>query len=98
MSIRSRYIADRILLILLYRPGEEEIGLTRLEDGSILVRTGAMARSLKMNSSKLYDQFLYLQHAGYVDLLDLKYKFGQIRIRPTRPAVKWPSAPLESVS
>ncbi len=91
--IRHRYLADRILLLLLYKPADPEHGLERLEDGSVALKMGPISRLLKMNSTRLYDQLLFLQHTGYLDLLDHKYKWGWVRVRPTRPLCSWTHLP-----
>jgi hypothetical protein len=84
-SIRRRYLADRILLILLYKPTDDSIGFTRRPDGACLVRMGPLARVLKLNSTRLYDQFLFLEHTGYIDKLNPKYKYGHVLVRPALP-------------
>lgn len=87
--IRRRYIADRILLLLLYKPADPDNGFDRLADGSLSLKMGPVSRLLKMNSTKLYDQFLFLQHTGYLDIFDHKYKWGHVRVRPTQPLPLW---------
>ena len=87
--IRHRYVCDRILLVLLYAPASEEEGRDRLEDGSILLKMSKVARSLRMSSTHLYDQLLFLQHTGYIAELDVRFKHGCVRILPTKPLCRW---------
>jgi hypothetical protein len=86
--IRQRYAADRTLLLLLYRPaspGEIE----RLEDGSVAIKMGPVARLMKYNSSKMYDQLLFLQSIGYIRELDSAWRWGWVRIVVTPPLCSW---------
>ena len=87
--VRHRYIADRLLILLLYRPASEEEGITRLEDGSLLLKMGRLARLLRLNSSRIYDQLLFLEHTGYLAYVDYKFKYGQVRVKPVAPLVTW---------
>lgn len=89
--IRQRYLADRVLLTLLYRPASEEDGIHRLQDGSVLLKMGPVARLFRLNSSRLYDQLTFLHSTGYLDVLDLRYKYGQVRVRPAKCLVQWPT-------
>ena len=84
--IRHRYLADRILILLLYRPADESIGLLRLEDGAVALKMGPLARALKMNSTRLYDQLLFLQSEGYLTTVDYKWKWGMVRVVPSAPS------------
>ena len=88
--IRSRYLADRIMLVLLYAPVNAEEGIVgRLEGGGILLKMGPLARRLALNSTKLFDQLLFLQHAGYLSCVDYNFKFGQVKVDVTPPQCKW---------
>jgi hypothetical protein len=87
--IRHRYMADRLLAILLYKPANPEAGIERLADGSVLLKMGPLARLLKLNSSKLYDQLLFLHSMGYIDTFDIKYAWGRVRVRPALPLCHW---------
>lgn len=87
--IRHRYMADRLLALLLYKPADSEAGIERLEDGSVLLKMGPLARLLKLNSSKLYDQLLFLHSMGYLDTFDIKYAWGKVRVRPSQPLCRW---------
>lgn len=87
--IRQRYLADRLMMLLLYAPASEADGRDRLEDGSISLKMTKVARSLRMNSSKLFDQLLFLQHSGYITELDVRFKYGCVRLRPTKPLCFW---------
>lgn len=89
--VRHRYMADRLLALLLYKPASEEDGVLRLEDGSVLLRMGPLSRLLKLNSSKLYDQLLFLHSMGYLEMVDIKYQWGRVRVRPSKPLCSWPS-------
>lgn len=79
-GIRHRYLADRIMLLLLYRPASEESGIDRLEDGSLVLRMGRFATLLRLNSSKTYDQLLFLQSLNYISLVDPRYGWGKVRV------------------
>ena len=83
-SIRHRYLADRVLLLLLYRPAEPD-SIERLEDGSVAIKMAAVARLLKLNSTKLYDQLLFLKEAGYIMLVDPKWRWAWVRVVCTVP-------------
>jgi hypothetical protein len=87
--IRHRYMADRLLAILLYKPADPAAGIERLPDGFVLLKMGPLARLLKLNSSKLYDQLLFLHSMGYIDTFDIKYAWGRVRVRPTLPLCHW---------
>lgn len=87
--VRHRYMADRLLALLLYKPADKEAGIERLPDGSVLLRMGPLARLLKLNSSKLYDQLLFLHSMGYLDTFDIKYAWGKVRVRPSKPLCSW---------
>lgn len=87
--IRHRYLADRILLLLLYRPASADEGIERLEDGSVAVRMGPVSRMLKLNSTKLYDTFLFLHSVGYLREVDSKWRWGWVRLVLARPLCQW---------
>lgn len=92
--IRHRYLADRILLLLLYSASDASIGLERLAPdagGGVLLRMGPLSRALRLNSSKLYDQLLFLQHTGYLEYVDYKFKWNHVLVKPTKPQVSWPA-------
>ena len=81
-QVRRRYIADRIMLVLLYHPSVE--GHLERREGWITLKPSWLARQLKMNSSKLYDQFLFLQEQGYL-VVDRQAKWGYVRLFPATP-------------
>ena len=83
-------MADRLLALLLYKPEDKVAGIERLKDGSVLLRMGPLARLLKLNSSKLYDQLLFLHSMGYLEVFDIKYQWGRVRVRPSKPLCSWP--------
>lgn len=87
-SVRVRYLADRIMLILLYSAPTDGM-LERTADGAVLIKAGPLARALKLNSTRLYDQLLFLQHSGYLTDVDPKARWGWVSVKPTRPAVNW---------
>ena len=88
--IRRRYLSDRIMLLLLYAPVNPERGIAgRLEGGAVLLKMGPLARSLAMNSTKVFDQLLFLQHAGYLTSVDYNFKFGYVRVDVTPPQCQW---------
>lgn len=84
-AMRQRYLADRILVTLLFRTHDPEGGFTRQTSGHILLKLGPLASLLKMNSTKLYDQILFLHHAGYIQSVDPRYKWGHLRLLMTPP-------------
>lgn len=86
--VRHRYLADRILLLLLYRPASAEEGIERLDDGSVAIRMGPVARLLKMNSTRLYDSLLFLHSIGYIRELDSKWRWGWVRCHITPPLTR----------
>lgn len=88
--VRHRYMADRLLALLLYKPEDKAAGIERLPDGSVLLKMGPLARLLKLNSSKLYDQLLFLHSMGYLDTFDIKSQWGRVRVRPSKPLCAWP--------
>lgn len=88
--VRHRYMADRLLALLLYKAEDKQTGIERLKDGSILLKMGPLSRLLKLNSSKLYDQLLFLHSMGYLDTFDIKYAWGRVRVRPAKPLCSWP--------
>lgn len=86
--IKSRYTADRILLMLLYHPQVE--GLVRHPDSSVTVRIGALAQRLKMNNTQVWNQLLFLKEHGYLTHLDQASDgVGRCRVRPARPLIPW---------
>lgn len=94
--IRSRYLPDRILLALLYKPADPDIGFNRLPDGSLLLKMAPVGKEFKLNSTRFFDQLLFLQAAGYLEKLDMRAKWGHVLVRPTLPAgLLRPSLPVE---
>jgi len=84
-QVRHRYLADRIALLLLYRAPSEEEGIQRMEDGSVLLRMGPFSRSLRLNSSRCYDQLLFLKEMGYLAEVDVNYQYGRVKVRVQPP-------------
>lgn len=93
MSARPNYTADRILLLLLYSPASD--WLERFPDGSILVRVGPCARSLKLRSARLFEQLEHLRTAGYLGVVDPSHRWGSVRVTVSRPLVEWPAPGTE---
>jgi len=94
-GVRHRYIADRIMMLLLYMPANPEFGVEREEDGIVILKMGPFAKYLAMNSSKLYDQMLFLHHAGYIARVDPVSRWGYLVIHVTPPAA-YPSLQTKS--
>lgn len=85
--IKSRYTADRILLMLLYHPQVE--GLIRNTDSSVSIRIGALAQRLKMNNTQVWNQLLFLKEGGYLTSLDQTEGLGRVRVTVRAPLLAW---------
>jgi hypothetical protein len=93
--IRSRYLADRVLIMLLYSaPIDSVLVREPREDGQPLkvsVRLSPFARSIRLNTTRLLDQISWLHTMGLITKVDLisKYGWATLTIRepgaPDRP-------------
>lgn len=75
------------MLLLLYQPSNPDVGIERLAEpqAACLLHMGPLARTLKLNSSRLYDQLLFLQSIGYLQKVDVNFKWGRVLVVPTPP-------------
>lgn len=81
-AVRQRYLADRLLLILMYSPDSANFQRTGT---TLLFKPRVLTSKIKLGSSAIYDQLVHLEKLGYVtELKNPKYSWVSLRINPPR--------------
>lgn len=75
--IRSRYLADRILITLLYSaPIDSILSRDPANPMKVTVRLSPFARSVRLNTTRLLDQISWLHTMGLITKIDLVSQYG----------------------
>ena len=86
-GIRSRYLADRVLVMLLYSKTTEGVLHRPLDtsDLEVRIRLSPFARSIRLNTTRLLDQLTWLHTMGLITKLDLTTQYGWATITLKEP-------------